>query len=30
MVGCGLMLAGVVLSRIGPEPADDRVNTRVT
>lgn len=30
MVGCGLMLAGVVLSQIGPEPADDRVDTRVT
>ena len=30
MVGCGLMLAGVVLSQIGPEPAEDRVATRVT
>jgi drug/metabolite transporter (DMT)-like permease len=30
MVGCGLMLAGVVLSQIGPEPAADPVDTRVT
>jgi drug/metabolite transporter (DMT)-like permease len=30
MVGCGLMLAGVVLSQIGPGSADDQADTRVT
>jgi drug/metabolite transporter (DMT)-like permease len=30
MVGCGLMLAGVVSAQLGPEPTDERVEARVT
>jgi drug/metabolite transporter (DMT)-like permease len=30
MLGCGLMLAGVLSAQLGPDPGDDRVETRVT
>jgi drug/metabolite transporter (DMT)-like permease len=30
MLGCGLMAAGVLSSQLGPQPPDDRLDTRVT